>query len=192
MLVNARRAVAINLVINKAARVLKRGGLIAYPTEAVWGIGCSIADLDAVKKVIQLKRRPLHKGVIVVAADLTQVRHLLQPLSDEQLHATHQTWPGAHTWLLPAHTQCPRLLRGRHRSIAIRISAHPLLQALCKKAGPIVSTSANLAKRPPARSKLAAYRAVGTGVNYVVPGNTLGLLRPTPIRDLVSGKMVRR
>jgi L-threonylcarbamoyladenylate synthase len=102
------------------------------------------------------------------------------------------TWPGPYTWLMPARRECSRCLRGRHNTIAIRISAHPLLQAICKNAGPIVSTSANLAKRPPARTKLAAYRAVGTGVDYVVPGKTLGLLRPTSIQELQSGKMRRR
>lgn len=180
------------LALIKAARVLQRGGLIAYPTEAVWGIGCVIHDLDAVKRTIVLKRRPLHKGVIVVAAHWQQVAHLLAPRCVTQLQPALATWPGPHTWLLPASSRCPRVLRGRHRSLAVRVSAHPLIQALCLRVGPIVSTSANLAKRPPARSKMAAYRAVGNGVDYVVPGNTAGLSRPTPIRDVISGKIVRR
>jgi L-threonylcarbamoyladenylate synthase len=181
-----------SIAIIKAVRVLRCGGLIAYPTEAVWGIGCAISNLNSVKKVMQLKRRPWHKGVIIVAADLQQVKALLAPLSDAELSPALATWPGPHNWLLPARRSCPLLLRGRHRSIAIRISAHPLLQALCNKVGPIVSTSANLAKRPAARTKIASYRAVGNGVDYVVPGKTLGLPRPSAIRDLRSGRIVRR
>lgn len=185
-----------SLHLRLAARILRSGGLIAYASEAVWGLGCLPEHEPALRRLLKLKRRPAHKGLIVVAAALEQVRPLLLPLPPEVLSTIGQTWPGPHTWLLPVKPSVTRLLRGRHDTLAVRVTAHPVLSTLCGQVGPIVSTSANRAGRPPARTSLALRRAVGAGrsagVDYVLPGATGGLARPTPIRDARSGIIVRR
>ena len=180
------------LRLRAAARVVKPGGLSAYPTEAVYGLGCDPRNEAAVRRLLALKRRPVHKGLILIAADFAQLAPFLQPLTPADRVHLAATWPGPYTWLLPARPDTPHWLRGRHETLAVRVTAHPLAAALCRACGhPLVSTSANFSGRPPARSALAARRQLGTTIDYLLPGPTGGAARPTEIRDLRSGRRVR-
>ena len=184
---------AINpLRLRAVARAVRSGGLIAYPTEAVYGLGCDPRNERAVRRLLALKRRSAHKGLILIAADFAQLAPFLRPLTPAELGRLHTSWPGPHTWLVPARSGTPRWLRGRHDTLAVRVTAHPLAAALCRVCGhPLVSTSANLSGRPPARSALAARRQLGRHLDALLPGPTGGAAQPTAIRNLRTGRTVR-
>lgn len=171
--------------------MVRHGGIIAYPTESVFGLGCDPLRLDTVVRLLQLKQRPAAKGLILIASDLEQLLPFLQPLDAACRERVLATWPGPVTWLLPARPETPTLLRGEHDTLAVRVTAHPLAAALCRACGTaLVSTSANLGGRPPARSALAVRRTFGEAIDYVLPGEAGGA-PVTEIRDARSGAIVR-
>ncbi len=175
-----------------AARTLAAGGLVAYPTEAVFGLGCDPDNPEAIDRLLALKRRPWQKGLILLAADLDQLRPYLARLTAEQEARLAASWPGPHTWLAPAARGLARRLRGEHTTLAVRVSAHPPAAALARAFGkPVISTSANRAGRPPLRSAEVVRRLFGTRLDHVLIGPTGGQAQPTAIRDLISGEVVR-
>lgn len=178
--------------LREAARVLRNGGLIAYPTEAVYGLGCDPLNPAAVLRLLALKRRPLEKGVILIAAEFTQLLPFIGVLPDALEKKVCATWPGPVTWLLPVDDTVPRWLRGGHDSLAVRVTAHPAAAALCRAfGGAIVSTSANIGGQAPARSPLAVQRIFGRQLGGILHAPLGGLDRPTAIRDGRSGRLVR-
>ena len=182
------------LSVDTAPATLRAGGVIAYPTEAVWGLGCDPGNEAAVLKLLQLKQRPVEKGMILVAAGLSQLDGWVQvdALPAERRADVLASWPGAHTWILPAGPRAPRWITGEHSGIAVRISAHPLVAALCLGwGGPLVSTSANLAGQPPARRRSELDPDLLRDLDGLVDGATGGLDQPTPIRDALSGQVLR-
>jgi L-threonylcarbamoyladenylate synthase len=174
------------------ARRLRAGQIIAYPTEAVFGLGCDPRNRDAVERVLTIKRRSPEKGLILIAADFPQLAPFLKPLDAYSIAKLEATWPGPVTWLVPARDGVPAWLRGRYDTLAVRVTAHPVASALCRAwGGPLVSTSANISGRPPARSALSARRQLGSQVNFVVSAPVGHARRPTEIRDLQNGRVVR-
>ncbi|MDC0660979.1 L-threonylcarbamoyladenylate synthase [Marinobacter sp. SS21] len=178
---------------NCIRRTLDRGGVIAYPTEAVWGLGCDPWNEDAVNHLLALKQRPVHKGLILVAASVAQVEFLLAPLAPELRQRALAHWPGPVTCLIPdLHQQIPAWVRGRHASIAVRVSDHPLVQALCDTAGkPLVSTSCNPAGRQPARSAWQVRKYFTDGLDWLVPGQLGAERKPSQILDISTGRRLR-
>ena len=177
--------------LQHAARQLRQGGVIAYPTEAVYGLGCDPLNRDAVDRLLRIKQRPVEKGLILIASHFEQLKPFVEDPPEEIRRRLDESWPGPITWILPARTATPRWLRGKHESLAVRVTAHPLAAALCTAfGGAIVSTSANTADHPPARTAMQA-RIRCPGVDLIVHGATGPLARPTPIRDAVSGKVLR-
>lgn len=178
--------------LKQAARVLRRGGIVAYPTEAVYGLGCDPRDRDAVRRLLRLKGRRAGKGLILIAAEFAQVERFLVPVGPDIMQRVLATWPGPVTWLWPARPEIPHWLRGSHQSLAVRVTAHPLAVALCREAGmALVSTSANRSGRPPARTALTVRRSFGDALDFILPGPVGGLARPTEIRDALTGAVVR-
>lgn len=179
---------------DSAAVIVRQGGVIAYPTEAVWGLGCDPAQEAAVLRLLEIKRRPVDKGVIVVASDVAQLRDWvdLDALEPARRQAVLASWPGPNTWILPITARAPRWVTGTHDGLAVRISAHPIVVALCAAWGaPLVSTSANLAGQPPARSRDALDPSLLATIDGVVAGDVGGLAQPTTIRDARSGQVLR-
>jgi len=178
---------------SQAARVLHQGGIIAYPTEAVWGLGCDPFNEDAVMRLLALKKRPVEKGVILVASSMAQIAPLLSSLSEAELAQLKQTWPGPQTWLLPDPDHLiPSWIKGKHNSVAIRVSAHLGVASLCNAfKGPIVSTSANLSGAVPAGSLLRVSVYFGQNIDYSLPGKLGGLKQPTRIQDLRDSRVIR-
>lgn len=177
-----------------AIATLRRGGIIACPTEAVWGLGCDPLDEAAVTRLLAIKHRDIAKGLLLVAADATQLDDLVdwKALPDDRRDVVLASWPGANTWVLPATARVPRWITGEHDGVAVRVSGHPLVAALCRDfGGPLVSTSANLAGDPPARSEAELAPAVLEAIDFVLSGQTGGLDRPTPIRDARTGVALR-
>ncbi len=180
-----------NRRLRSAARVLRQGGIIAYPTEAVYGLGCDPFNQAAVLRILALKRRSARKGLILIASTF---EHTLPFVNWEAVDRASilASWPAAVTWVLPALPDAPRWLSGDPRTIAMRLTAHPLCRMLCTLSGhAIVSTSANRAKRQPARSPLAIRHAFGAGVDAIVRGALGGNPHPSVIRDAHSGECLR-
>lgn len=177
--------------VQQAAQVVRRGGVIAYPTEAVWGLGCDPWDELAVERLLALKDRPVHKGLILVAADIEQFDFLLDDLPEIWLARLTGSWPGPNTWLVPHQNRLPEWISGQHDSVALRVSAHPLVRELCALSGPLVSTSANPAGRPAARSRLRVEQYFPGQLDKVLGGALGGRKNPSLIRDLISGDVVR-
>lgn len=181
------------LNLQLACQHLKRGDVIAYPTEAVWGLGCDPRNEAAVHKILRLKNRSVEKGLILVGGDIAQFEALISPLSEAQRQTLEASWPGHVTWLVPDPEQLfPIWIKGSHQSVAIRVSAHPLVQALCALfGGPIVSTSANEAGQEEIRSRPILEEKFISGIDYVVDGALGQAAKPSEMRDLLSGKTIR-
>jgi len=183
-----------NIPPRSAIPILHSGGIIAYPTEAVWGLGCDPANQQAVMRLLALKQRPIEKGLILVAADLAQLDGWvrLDSLPAARRQAVLETWPGPQTWILPADERAPRWITGAHPGIAVRVSAHPPVQAVCRAfAAPLVSTSANLSGQPPPRRYHEINPRLLTAIDALIEGDTGDLSQPTPIRDALSGHLLR-
>ncbi|MCG6976125.1 MAG: threonylcarbamoyl-AMP synthase [Acidiferrobacterales bacterium] len=178
--------------LKQAARAIRAGAIVAYPTEAVFGLGCDPENLEAVWRLLALKQRPVEKGLILIAASFGQLAPYLAPVEKDIEKKVLASWPGPVTWLLPARDDVSPLLRGAHNTIAVRVTAHPVARALCQALGhPLVSTSANIANGRPARDALTVRRLFGDSIDYLVPGRVGDLKRPTEIRDARSDSVVR-
>ena len=173
---------------------LQQQAVIAYPTEAVFGLGCDPDSEQAVMQLLAFKQRPVEKGLILIAADYQQLEPYIadRELSVEQRERMFATWPGPVTWVLPAPSQTPRWLTGRFDSLAVRVSDHPLVQQLCRAFGkPLVSTSANLSGQPPCRNVKEVLQQFGEQFP-VLQGETGGRINPSEIRDIISGDIIRQ
>jgi L-threonylcarbamoyladenylate synthase len=180
------------LLIERAARVVLAGGIVAYPTEAVWGLGCLPLERSAALRIIALKKRSWRKGLLLIAADVEQLDPYLDfsraPLRDQIL----ESWPGPSTWTVPVRPFVPDWLTGGRDTLAVRVTAHPVAAALCARVGQaLVSTSANVSRRPPLKHSLTVRRALGREVDWVLPGPLGDTARPTPIRDGQNGDVLR-
>lgn len=174
-----------------AARCLRRGGIIAYPTEAVYGLGCTPLDRQAVARLLTIKRRDLSKGLILIAASLDQLTPFIAFLPEQQMQPVLKSWPGPNTWLLPAANNTPRWLTGGRNTIAVRVTKHPLAAGLCHAfEGAIVSTSANLSGYSPAKNALEV-RLRCPGTDAILHGSTGSSSQPTTIRDALTGEVIR-
>lgn len=177
-----------------AIAALHRGGVVTYPTEAVWGLGCDPFDERAVTRLLAIKQRPVDKGLILIAGAVAQLDGLLdwQALPAERRDHVHASWPGPNTWIVPATARVPRWITGGHDGVAVRVSAHPVVVALCSAfGGPLVSTSANPAGAEPPRRLEALEPLLRGAIDAIVEGDVGELSRPTPIRDARSGATLR-
>ncbi|MDN3235311.1 Sua5/YciO/YrdC/YwlC family protein [Pseudomonas sp. WAC2] len=177
--------------VQYAAHVIRHGGVIAYPTEAVWGLGCDPWDAAAVYRLLRIKQRPLEKGLIVVADNIRQFDFLLHDLPKEWKDKLSSTWPGPNTWLVPHQNRLPGWVTGVHQTVALRVTDHPLVRELCALSGPIISTSANPAGRPAARSRLKVEQYFSRELDAVLGGALGGRRSPSVIRDLETGQVFR-
>jgi len=180
------------LHVLRAARIIREGGIVAYPTEAVYGIGCLPRHEPALERIIAIKHRDAGKGMIVVAADASQLEGIAQLPSGDRGREISSSWPGPVTWIVPAAPGLPALLTGGRTTIAVRVSNHPTVRQLCLDTGSaLVSTSANRSGHRPARTALEARRAIGRDVDFVLAGAVGGERRPTEIRDGKTGRILR-
>ena len=178
--------------LRRAAETVRSGGVIAYPTEAVYGLGCDPLEHAAVERIFALKQRDGGKGLILIACDIQQLLPFMAPLPADVMQKLKASWPGPVTWVVPAAPAIPFWLGGGRETLAVRVTAHPIASALCKSAGmALVSTSANKSGQPPARTALAVRTQLGDGVDYILPGDLGGLDKPTEIREALTGKVLR-
>lgn len=184
----------LQLAPSEVSEVIEAGGVIAYPTEAVFGLGCDPDNDAAIERLLQVKHRPWEKGLILVASDFSQLTPYIDEskLTAAQLAFAHSKWPGPFTFIMPVRANISKLLCGRFNSLAVRISSHPGIQQICKQLGkPLISTSANLTGQDPAMS-IDEVTAQFTGVIEAVVTGELGAeAKPSTIIDAISGKVLR-
>ena len=197
----------------QAAKFIRAGDVIAYPTESVYGLGCDPQNLIAVNKILQIKQRSSSKGLIIVAANIEQAFPYIKPLSDENIAKILSPTDKVITWLIPAQDNLYKLLTGTQeksltstqeksltstqeklgKKIAIRISQHPIIKALCEELQhPIISTSANISGKPMCWSAQQVKQQLKTGINYILEGGSGGQSKPSEIRDLLSDQKIRK
>lgn len=183
------------VTLNQSVNVLKSGDVLAYPTEAVWGLGCDPYQENAFAKILTLKQRPIEKGVILVAASMAQAAPFLQGLSVEQIQQMQESWQitaqqRATTWLVPLNPAVPTWISGQHDRVAIRVTNHPLVQQLCHAfGGAIVSTSANPAGLNAAKTANDVDKYFP---NLAILDGALGMSsEPSRIVDIQTGQVIR-
>lgn len=177
--------------LRTAADVIRAGGIVAYPTESCYGLGCDPRQHGTVRRLLRLKRRRWQQGLILISARLRQLARYIE-CDEQQLHQAAETWPGPVTWIMPSRSGVSRWLTGDNPGIAVRITAHRGAAALCNHARTaLVSTSANRHGRSPARSAGAVYREFGDSVDFVLAGNLGGSAKPSEIRDILTRRIIR-
>ena len=178
--------------IRRIAAYLRHGGLIAYPTESCYGLGCDPDNHTAVQRLLKLKQRPQHKGLILIASSYKQVARYLQPLSPTQQQRLREAGAQAVTYLMPAHHSAPRWLRGAHETLAVRLTAHRQAAQLCRSVNSaLVSTSANRSGQRPAKTYAQCRRLFGHKV-WVLPGRVGKRKMPSTIRMWADGQIIRK
>ena len=178
------------IAVTRAAEVLLRGGVIAYPTEGVFGLGCLPDDPLAVQRIVDIKQRDAAKGLILIAADMDQLVGWVDLPADRALPDPDPGHPV--TWIVPPGPKVTPELRGDHATIAVRLTTNPTAKALCEAAdSPLVSTSANPSGKPTARNRFVLRRLFGDVVDFIVPGDCGPASGPSEIRDLASGQVLR-
>ena len=178
--------------LRRLSHHLRQGGLVAYPTESCYGIGCLPRDNRALRRLVRLKKRPQDKGMIVIGESTEQLQPLLQALDNQTLAALKQQWPARKTFLLSADRRLPLLLRGKGRSkLAVRVPDHAGARALCHQLNtPLVSTSCNRAGQRPAKTEREVRRRFGR--QLMIVGGRIGAARaPSQIIDWASGRRLR-
>ena len=177
-------------VTEKAAAALKSGGVIAYPTEGVFGLGCLPERLDAVTKILRIKQRDPSKGLILIAANAAQFDGWIKLPANESLPDPEPGSPV--TWIVPDGDKANKLIRGDNREIAVRITTNPIAKAICETVdSPIVSTSANLSGGPIVANATELAEQFGNLVDYVVAGECGPASGPSEIRHLETGAVLR-
>ncbi|MEN8175886.1 MAG: Sua5/YciO/YrdC/YwlC family protein [Pseudomonadota bacterium] len=178
--------------LREAVRVLHHGGVVAYPTEAVYGLGCDPLRASAVQRILEIKGRHPGKGLILIASEPAQLSPYLLLPDPQRLSRVQATWPGPHTWVFDANPDIPAWITGGRNTVAARVTAHPLAAALCSAfGGALISTSANRTGGVPARSPLQARLVFGDDVDLYLHGACGRLARPTPVRDARTGDVLR-
>ncbi|MCK5897587.1 MAG: Sua5/YciO/YrdC/YwlC family protein [Methylococcales bacterium] len=178
--------------LQSAIHQLESELLLAYPTEAIYGLGCDPLSERAVSDLLALKQRSIKKGLILIAANFSQLEPYLAV--DEKIFQRLQApTQETITWLVPVQQWVPKWITGEHQMLAVRITNHPLSKALCEKFdAPIVSTSANPSHLKPARTALHVRRYFPASGNLkVLQGATGGNKKPSKIYNAITGEKLR-
>lgn len=178
--------------VKAAAEILRAGGVVAYPTEACFGLGCDPCNAVAVRRILTMKKRSWDKGLILIADRIERLLPYLEPGDPSLLDRILGPRPDPVSWVCPASPGVPRLVRGEHRSIAVRVTAHPPAARLCRAAAmALVSTSANVAGQAPLKSAGAVAGTFGSRIDLVVDARIGRASRPSTIIDALSGEVLR-
>lgn len=179
--------------IRQAALQLLDGRVLAYPADAIWMLGCDPENEAATHRLVAIKRQRVEEGLVIVAATVSQIEHLLEGLTRKQRKQLIASWPGPTTWLIPdIDDQVPSWIKGRYESVAVRVTAHLIEAALCKSlGGPVVSTSANRNNQPPVRNALQIVKHLGKDIDGILHGSLGCQKSPFTIIDALTGKVLR-
>jgi len=177
----------------RAVEQLHAGHIIAYPTEAVFGLGCDPCNESAVRKLLSLKGRHESAGFVLIASEFSQLLPWIADSGESLIEQAMQSWPGPVTWLFPRADKVPDFIAGKHDTIAVRITAHAPSRVLCDAFGAaLISSSANHTAAEPARSAGEVEDYFGHYLGGILTGPLGGAQHPCEIRDLVSGRVLRK
>ena len=176
--------------LKKAAMLIREGGVVAYPTEGVYGLGCDPLNKVAVERLLTLKQRDISKGLIVIGANWQQLQPLTKPVFASQLKKVEKAI-GPITWLFPASAMVPSWITGSSSQLAVRVTDHPVARALCELVGMLVSTSANVSTHASACSAAETKAIFGERLAMIIDAPVGNLKKPTPIIDVVTNEVMR-
>jgi len=176
----------------KVVSAYKKGHLIAYPTEGVWGLGCDPFSKAAVYRLLALKERPVSKGLIVIAADWEVCADWVDSAFLSSSSMPTPDWSVPQTWVFPASALVPAWIRGEHSGVALRVTKHPVAAEIARQCGGVIcSTSANLSGEPAIKDEQTLREQTFASECVIVSGDLGGLTSPTPIYDAVTGASLR-
>lgn len=185
-----------NIIID-AVSILRDGGLIAYPTEYCFGLGCDPQNNKAIERLLNIKQRQKDQGVILIAANIEQVSDYANLESLPDLDLISRSWPGPNTWLIPAQDSVSTWIRGQHSTVAMRIPSYAVCRQLCREfGGAVVSTSANRHGQDSLLDAASVNAEFADEVDFVLDmpiqfRPSQGSAKASIIRDAVTGKKLR-
>lgn len=182
-------------LIIQAAKVLIGGGIIGYPTETVYGIGCNAFNAAAVDRIYELKGRDRGKAMIVIAGDILQVRELVKEIPPAAEKLIDNFWPGPLTIIFHAAERMNAVFRGAHNTIAVRIPDSRISLSLIRQTGfPLISTSANCAGQPPSTTAEEVAAVFGSQLDLIIDGGPTPAKMPSTVVDVtrVPVRIVRQ
>jgi len=174
--------------IKNAVEILKRGGIIAFPTDTVYGLGCNAFDITAVDRIYQVKRRPRHLSLPLLLNNISQLSILTEPISEFALFLAGRFWPGGLTLVLSKSASLPKHLSSQS-TVAVRIPDHTVPMALIQGLGkPIIGTSANINSQPNTLTVDEVNQQLGDNVDLIIDGGKCTGNNESTIVD-VTGKV---
>ncbi|MDN3653042.1 L-threonylcarbamoyladenylate synthase [Thalassotalea ponticola] len=182
------------MAFSTAVQAFEQGGIIAYPTEAVFGLGCDPDNTEAIERLLAIKQRPIEKGLILLAANYSQLLPYVDDnkIPQDKRFAVLSRWPDGVTQVMPANSQISKHLSGQFETIAVRVTSQPDVVALCNATGkPIVSTSCNVSGQEPAQTWQQAEQCLGDKIDFIIKGKTMGFHKPSTIIEALSGEVLR-
>ncbi|BCE03228.1 L-threonylcarbamoyladenylate synthase [Marinicellulosiphila megalodicopiae] len=171
---------------------IKQGAVFAYPTETVWGLGCSPFNYDAVMRILDIKQRNVDKGLILLVGQWEQLGQLFEQLpAQDKMRLNHPTLEPT-TYLIDHHDLIPSWITGVFDTVAVRRSSNAWIKQVCAQLGhPIVSTSANVSGQDTVRNKFVATKQFYNQVDFIAPGDIQGNTSPSQIIHLATQKRIR-
>jgi len=183
-----------SLQLQHAADCIRDGGILAYAAESCFGLGCDPFNVEALERLLKIKQRSADQGLIVVAAQCEQLQGLVQwsALSETQQARVEASWPGPVSWLIPAHPDCPEMLRGQHSTLAVRVPAYKLVRDLCRQARmALVSSSANRHDQPALTTAAEVEHSMGAELDFILDAPIQGRAQPSRIVDAMTQQILR-
>ena len=179
--------------INQLAQAVRQGAVFAYPSDTIWGLGCHPLHQTAVQRILDIKQRPMSKGLILLASRLSYLEsYLSNNLTDREIDCLQTVTPQPTTWLVETGKHCPNWLCGQFSTIAIRLTDHPFIQQICAAIqAPLVSTSANRSGKSCVRNSVQMRKQFGDELDFIVSGFDTGCNRPSEIKSLLDRTTIR-
>jgi L-threonylcarbamoyladenylate synthase len=177
--------------LNRFSNAVLQGAVFGYPTDTIWGFGCHPLIAESVSRILKIKNRSSHKGLILLSSRLEFCEPYVDADSD-RLNPIRFPAEQPTTWLVDASENCPPWLRGRNPTIAIRITDHPFVESICEKLkSPIVSTSANRAGKSTVRNLIQLRNQFGNELDFMIGGYETGSGQQSEIVFLSDGNILR-
>lgn len=182
-------------LIDKSVTILNEGGIVAYPTETFYGLGVRFDRTESLKRLYELKKRPLEKAMSLIIGDLSQLNFLvdnrwLKELPIEVKRLMELYWPGPLTLLMPAQAGLSEFLIGENRTVAVRMPGESFALYLVRKAGfPITATSANISGMPPADDAEKVIEYFDYSLDILIDGGKTPGGLPSTIVDVTGARI---
>jgi len=181
---------ALNEQINKGIQILKQGGVIAFPTDTVYGLGADAFRSKAVERIYEIKKRPTHLPLPLLIGDVEQLAVLVaKPLPEIALFLARRFWPGGLTLVVPKAAHLPGYLG--NTNIAVRVPAHPICLTLIQAINnPLIGTSANISDKPSVVTAGGVRQQLGNEVDLIIDGGRCPGGRESTVVDVTGGGVV--